>query len=75
MHVKSYVLCIIYVVRIDYNDSHVDDEVEGCLNESVYVVTGMKIWFDEHAATTNIEEKGRAARRGMDNIVVDIISE
>lgn len=52
-----------------------DDEVEGCLNESVYVVTGMKIWFDEHAATTNIEEKGRATRRGMDNIVVDIISE
>jgi len=52
---------VIYVVRIDYNDSHADDEVEGCLNESVYVVTGLKIWFDEHVATTNTEEKEIAA--------------
>jgi len=58
---------VIYVVRIDYNDSHADDEVEGCLNESVYVVTGLKIWFDEHAATTNTEEKEIAALRRIDN--------
>lgn len=43
------------------------DEVEGYLNESIYVVTGMKIWFDEHAATTNTEEKGGATWKGMNN--------
>lgn len=54
-------LLYIYVYlaqKIDCNDTNVSDEVEECLSESVYVVTGLKIWLDEHAATTIAGEKG-----------------